>query len=121
MKFNTPSGLHAALANVDILIDETYSAGACTFSLALGKSQEQAPKGRGRGGSGYAMHIALHSARTDSGGLRRTGGQGQNTGGAWSNTAGHRDSTGRGKVGQGMLCKLLSIVSCLVLRQQGLE
>ena len=40
MKFNTPSGLHAALANVDILIDETYSAGAYTFSRALGKSQE---------------------------------------------------------------------------------
>ena len=32
MKFNTTSGLHAALANVDILIDETYNAGAYTFS-----------------------------------------------------------------------------------------
>ena len=68
MKFNTPSGLHAALANVDILIEETYIAGAYTFSRALGKSQEQAPKGRGRGGSGYAMHVALHSARTSRGG-----------------------------------------------------
>ena len=35
MKFNTPSGLHAALANVDILIDETYSAGAYTSSKVL--------------------------------------------------------------------------------------
>ena len=35
MKFNTPSGLHAALANVDILIDKTYSAGAYTFSKFL--------------------------------------------------------------------------------------
>ena len=68
MKFNTPSGLHTALANVDILIDETYTAGEYTFSRALGKSQEHAPKGRGRGGSGYAMHVALHSARTDRGG-----------------------------------------------------
>ena len=66
--FDTPSGLHTALANVDIRIDETYSAGAYTFGRALGKSQEHAPKGRGRGGSGYAMHVALHSARTDRGG-----------------------------------------------------
>ena len=35
MKFNTTSGLHAALENVDILIDETYSAGAYTFSKFL--------------------------------------------------------------------------------------
>ena len=68
MKFNTPSGLHVAMANVDILIDETYSAGAYTFSRALGKYQEHAPKVRGRGGSGYAMHIALHSTRKDRGG-----------------------------------------------------
>ena len=36
MKFNTTSGLHAALANVDILIDETYNAGAYTFSKDYG-------------------------------------------------------------------------------------
>ena len=35
MMFNTTLGLHAALANVDILIDEAYSAGAYTFSKFL--------------------------------------------------------------------------------------
>ena len=87
---------------------------------ALGKTQERAPKGRGRGGSGYAIHIALQGACTDERGERRTGDRARTTGGAWSNTAGHRDNTRRGKVGQVMLCKLLSIVPCLVLRQRGL-
>ena len=66
------------------------------------------------------MHVALHGACTDGRGERRTGDRARTTGGAWSNTAGHRDSTGKGRVGQVMLCNLLSIVSSLVLRQRGL-
>ena len=67
------------------------------------------------------MHIALHGACTDGRGERRTGDRARTTGGAWSSAARHRDSTSKGRVGQVMLCKLLSIVSCLVLRQRGLE
>ena len=59
-------------------------------------------------------------AQTEGDGEGR-GDRARTPGAVWSNTAGHRDTTRKGRVGQGMLCKLLSKVSCLVLRQRGLE
>ena len=78
---------------------------------------------KGEGGVGAGMpRILLCTVRSKiEGGREGQGGRARTPGGAWSNTAGHRDGTGKGSVGQGMLCKLLSIVPCLVLRQRGLE
>ena len=66
--------------------------------------------------------ILLCTVRAQTEGDGEGRGDGARTpGGAWSNTAGHKDSTRKGGVGQGMLCKMLGIVSCLVLRQRGLD
>ena len=68
--------------------------------------------------SAQCAHIQREMEKDGGTGPEHRGGGGR---GAWSHRAGHRESTRKGGVGQGMLCKMFSIVSCLVLRQRGLE
>ena len=102
MKFNTPSGLHAAMANVDILIDETYSAGAYTFSKALGNPRNRHRKGEGGLGAGMPCILLCTVCAQTEGGRGGWGDTAKTPGGRGPTQPG--TGTVQGRVGWGRGC-----------------